>query len=101
MPTEIPSPRPGRAHRKGRPLNRVQAVHFYWLFLNAVILDVRLHRAERRAAIYGLDHAGPGLLRASRRWVACHEAIAALLEIPEPDVVAQVRARLQMPTPPL
>ncbi|MGU3664532.1 hypothetical protein ACLBX9_10150 [Methylobacterium sp. A49B] len=71
------------------------------LLLRVRWLNRRLVVAHQRVDRLGLDVAGPDLLLTARRWLATHEAIAALLGRPEPDHVTQVRATLRHwdPTP--
>jgi len=47
--------------------------------------------------VLGPDAGGDELLRLARRWLACHEAIAALLGTEEPAAVTQVRAAIRSP----
>ncbi|MGU3668427.1 hypothetical protein ACLBX9_29960 [Methylobacterium sp. A49B] len=58
-------------------------------------LNRRLNAAHRGVERHGLDIAGPDLVIAARRWLDTHEAIAALLAIPEPPEAAKVRATLR------
>lgn len=89
MPTALPS-RPPPARR----LSLLETVRFFGLLARVRWLDSRLHAAHRRVDRLGLDAAGAELLRLARRWLDIHRQIGALLGIPEPPHVAQVRATL-------
>ena len=58
-------------------------------------LNWRMEAANRHVDRHGFDVAGTKLALTMLRWLACHEAISALLDRPEPPSVAQVRATLQ------
>lgn len=100
MPTEISARPAPQAYRRGRSLTWPQTVRFFWLFAGVMVLDVRLQRAHRRVDRLGLNVAGDELLRLARRWLACHEAIGALLMAEEPAAVAELRSALRAPRQP-
>jgi hypothetical protein len=58
-------------------------------------LNRRLKAVNGRVDRYGFDIAGVELALTMQRWLACHEAISALLGCPEPPHVVPVRATLQ------
>ena len=58
--------------------------------MRALPLTIGTYRGVRK----GSKAAGDELLRLARRWLACHEAIGALLGHPELPHVAQARAIL-------
>ena len=55
----------------------------------------RIQAANLQVDRYGFDVAGTKLALTMLRWLACHDAISALLGCPEPPCVAQVRATLR------
>ncbi len=61
-----------------------------WLYRRMMAADRRVHRL-------GMDRAGLELLAIARRWLRCHEKIAALLRQPVPPELRQVRAALRPP----
>lgn len=86
MPTLLPS-RPLSEPR----LSLHKTIRFLILVASVRFLDLRMHRVVRQGSGYSDDR----LLRLMRRWLATHEAIAALLPgIPEPQHVREVRAIL-------
>jgi hypothetical protein len=68
----------------------------------------RCHRlTDRLLAAFQRGREGPygsaedvRLLHVARRWLACHEAPAAMLGVPEPAQVRQVRIALRLPEAP-
>ena len=91
MPTALPTtPRPVRW------LSWPDTVRFFYLLARARWLLSRLNAAHERVARLGDDTAGDALLLAARRWLACHEEIGRLLELPPPLHVTQVRAALHI-----
>lgn len=95
MPTALPT-RPAPERRLSWP----QTIRFLGLVARLRWLDRRLHAAHRRVDRLGPDLAGDELLRLTRRWLAAHGAVAALLGRPEPPQVSQVRIALRIPPPP-
>lgn len=89
MPTALPI-RPAPQRR----LAPLETIRFLGLIVRVRWLDRRLHAAHRRVDRLGLDVAGDELLRLARYWLDTHQQIGALLGIPEPPHVAQVRATL-------
>jgi hypothetical protein len=93
MPTILPN----------RPQAAAAAQHLSWpdtarlliMLVRVRWLNRKLQGARRHVARYGLDAAGPNLVVIARRWLKAHEAIAALLDIPEPPEVEKVRATLR------
>ena len=86
MPTGIPGD-PWRDRRLSLP----QTIRFFVLLAKIQILDARLHSLTRQGAGFADDR----LLRVARKWLACHEAIGALLPgVLEPEYVAEMRAIL-------
>lgn len=94
MPTALPF-RPVRVRRLSWP----ETIRFLRLVAHLRWLDRRLHAAHARVDRLGLDMGGAALLRLAHRWLATHEAVAALLGIPEPPQVTQVRIALRRPRP--
>ncbi|MCJ2136694.1 hypothetical protein MKK69_22030 [Methylobacterium sp. J-026] len=89
MPTALPI-RPVSERR----LSWRQTVRFLALVARVRWLDMRAHAIVGRGAGFSDDR----LLRLMRKWLACHEAIAALLPgVPEPEHVREVRAILRGP----
>ena len=87
MPTAFPiSPAPR--------LTLQQSARFGWLMMRERYLMRRLQRAARRQDQVGVDRGGGRLLHFTRRWLACHAEIAALLGKPERDDAAEARAIL-------
>ena len=88
-----------------RSLNAVAVERLSWpdtarfmvLLLRVRRLNRGLKAANRRVGRYGFDSAGAELALTMQRWLACHEAISALLGRPEPPHVAQVRETLRGP----
>ena len=85
MPTALPI-RPAPARR----LSWHAVARLRILVARLRVLNLRLHVRVWRS--HGL--ADYRLLRLMRRWLACHEAIGALLMTEEPEAVAQVRAAI-------
>ena len=86
MPTILPP----RMH----PLPWSKAARLVFLAARIRWLDMRSHALVNRGAGFADDR----LLRLMSKWLACHEAIAALLPgLPEPKHVAEVRAILRGP----
>lgn len=91
MPTALPtSPRPARRLSWG------ETARFFFLLARFRWLLRRMNAAHEWVARVGEDVAGDALLQAARRWLACHEESAGLLELPPPPQVAQVRAILRV-----
>lgn len=80
-------------------LSWVHTARFIILLQRVRWLNRRMEAANLRVDQYGFDIAGTKLALTMLRWLACHEAISALLDCPEPSCVAQVRATLQKPFP--
>lgn len=90
MPTTLPMrPTPAPTLTLG------QAVRFFWLLGRARWLYRRLESAQRQMDQDGTDTAGDALLRAAECWLACHEEIGALLGVPAPPAVEEMRAVLK------
>ena len=89
MPTALPFRLP-----PVRRLSLPETARFLVLIVRARWLDRRLHAVHRQVDRLGLDAAGDELLRLARRWLDVHQQIGAMLGIPEPPHVAQVRATL-------
>ena len=88
MPTALPT-RPAAEPRLSWP----QTARFLVLVARVRWLDKRAHALVGRGAGFSDDQ----LLRLMRKWLACHEAIAALLpDTPEPEHVREVRAILRL-----
>ncbi|MCJ2136046.1 hypothetical protein MKK69_18655 [Methylobacterium sp. J-026] len=93
MPTVIPThPEIAAA---AQPLSWPDMARVLILLACVRWLNRRLQAVNRRVVRYGFDIAGTDLALTMQRWLACHEAIGALLGRPEPSHVAQVRATLQ------
>ena len=93
MPTMLPD-RPAIEPRLSRP----QTIRFLALVGRVRWLDMRGYALVGRGAGFSDDR----LLRLMRRWLACYEAIGALLPgISEPEHVREVRAILAGTEPPL
>ena len=95
MPTALPFRLP-----RVRRLSLPETVRFLVLIVCVRWLDRRLHAAHRRVDRLGLDAAGDELLRLARRWLDIHQQIGALLGIPEPPHIEQVRTTLRRPSDP-
>ena len=93
MPIAVPA-RSQRAEAVER-LSWPNTARFVVLLLRVRWLNWRMKAANRRVDRYGFDIAGTELAVTIQRWLACHEAISALLDCPQPPCVAQVRATLQ------
>ncbi|GJE53338.1 hypothetical protein GOFOIKOB_6417 [Methylobacterium tardum] len=91
MPTTLPT-----LAQQIRRLSRPDFARLLILLARVRLLDLRLHVVVSLG--YGLADAGP--LRLMRRWLTLHEAISALLGIPEPPHVAIVRVTLKAPQSP-
>ena len=78
-----------------RRLSWMDTARFMILLQRVRWLNWRMEVANRHVDQQGFDVAGTKLALTMLRWLACHEAIGALLECPEPPSVAQVRATLQ------
>ncbi|MCJ2042943.1 hypothetical protein MKK55_28935 [Methylobacterium sp. J-059] len=87
MPTALPI-------SAGPRLTLQQSARFGWLMMRERYLMRRLQRAARRQDRVGVDRGGGRLLHFTRRWLACHAEIAALLGEPEREDAAAVRATL-------
>lgn len=87
MPVSLPYRAP-----QVRRLSWRETVRFLVLVARVRWLDWRLHAASRHD---GSDEAGDRLLALARRWLEIHAEIGALLGIPEPPHVAEVRTTLQ------
>ena len=95
MPTAIPTRTEIAA--AAQRLSWPDTARFLILLLQVRRLNRRMQAANRRVDRYGFDIAGTDLALTMQRWLACHEAIGALLGRPEPSHVAQVRATLVAP----
>jgi hypothetical protein len=73
-----------------------QTVRFFWLLGRSRWLHHRLEAAHRHLDRAKTDAAGDALLRAAERWLACHEEIGVLLNLPVPPHVEEVRAVLRV-----
>lgn len=93
MPTALPA---RTVAPPARRLSWPDTVRFFYLLARSRWLLSRLNAAHERVARHGDDAA---LLRAARRWLACHEEIGRLLGLPLPLHVKQVRAALRIPCP--
>ena len=78
-------------------LSWLDTARFKLLLLRVRRLNRRMEAANQRVDRYGFDIAGTELALTMQRWLACHEAIGALLGVPEPPHVTQVRVTLQRP----
>lgn len=96
MPTNLPTASPA-PHRPVRRLTLRETVRFFVLLAWSRWLLRRLNVAHERVRCLGDDAAGDELLRAAHRWLACHEEIGKLLNLPPPSHVMQVRAALRVP----
>ncbi|MGH1592394.1 hypothetical protein ACRBEV_33285 (plasmid) [Methylobacterium phyllosphaerae] len=92
MPTMLPR-RAGPERRLSWP----ETVRFFCLIARVRWLDRRLHATYRQVDRLGFDVAGAQLLDVAYRWLVVHQRIGALLGLPEPSHVAQVRAMLLKP----
>lgn len=93
MPTALPF-RPAPVRRLSWP----KTIRFLGLVARLRWLNVHLHAAHRRSIRLGTDAASDRLLQLAHRWLVTHEAMAALLGIPEPSQVAQVRRAIRPST---
>ena len=93
MPTSIRTPSLTAAAIKR--LSWVDTARFIILLQRMRWLNWRMEAVNLQVDRYGFDIAGTKLALTMLRWLACHEAISALLDCPEPPSVAQVRATLQ------
>lgn len=94
MPTTLPTA------ALARPVPRLtewQTARFFYLLARTRWLYWRMNAAHARATSLGPPEAGAAFLAAAHRWLDCHERIAALLDLPPPPHVAQVRAVLHVP----
>lgn len=94
MPTTLPT-----VAAPARPVPRLtfrQTVLFFVLLGRTRWLLWRLNAAHARVRRLDTPKAGAALLAAAHRWLDCHERIAALLDLPPPPHVAQVRAVLHV-----
>ena len=69
-------------------LSRVDTARFMILLQRVRWLTRRMEAANLSMGGYGFDIAGTKLKLTISRWLACHEAISALLDCPEPQRVA-------------
>lgn len=83
MPTAIPVAVPRLPPR--------QVARLVWLGLRTRYLRRRMERASARVDRLGVERAGGRLLHFARRWLACHEEIAGILQEPLPPEAVQVR----------
>lgn len=83
MPTAIPATAPRLSPRT--------VARLIWLGLRTRYLCRRMERASARVDRLGIERAGGRLLHFARRWLACHEEIAGILQAPLPPEAAQVR----------
>ncbi len=91
MPTTLPaSPQPERVLSWG------ELVRSYALIVQVRWLTQRLRTADRQLVRFGRDEDGFTLVLAARRWLQCHEAIAALLGRPAPLEVERVRMAMRV-----
>ena len=90
MPTTLPAP-----SSTGHVLSWSDLVQFYVLIARARWLHRRLMAADRRLVRLGRDEDGFTLLLVARRWLQCHEAIAALLGRSVPLDVERVRLAMR------
>ena len=72
MPTALPL-------SAGPRLTLRQSARFGWLMMRERYLSRRMHRAMARQNRIGVEAGGGRLLHFTRRWLACHAEIAALL----------------------
>ncbi|UIN35124.1 hypothetical protein [Methylobacterium oryzae] len=93
MPTILPDR--SKAAAAAQRLSWPDTARLLIMLVRVRWLNRELEGARRRVAGYGLDAAGPNLVVIARRWLKAHEAIAALLGIPEPPEVEKVRATLR------
>lgn len=96
MPTNLPTASPA-PHRPVRHLTLRETVRFFVLLAWSRWLLRRLKAAHERVRRLGDDAAGDELLSAAYRWLDCHEKIGAMLGLPAPPQVAQVRAAIEKP----
>lgn len=87
MPTPLPD-----VPRRSALLTPRQTVRLFWLVTCVRALARAMERASARLDGAGSVPADDRLLRLTRRWLARNAEISALLRIPEPPQVRQVRA---------
>ena len=95
MPTSIRTPSLTAAAVER--LSWADTARFMILLQRVRWLNWRIKAANRRVDRDGFDVGGTKLALMVLRWLACHEAISALLDCPEPLSVTIVRATLQPP----
>ena len=94
MPTALPIS--SRLVAAVQRLSWLKTARLVGLLLRVRWLNRRLEAAHRRLERDGLDAASPALLLTVRRWMEAHEAMSALLGMPEPPQVEQVRAMMRL-----